>query len=270
MTLEIYPSSQMGNATTCTQMLQTGDLTFFRNDASAIYDFGVDSHKVISIPYLFDNSESAYEILKGEIGAQLKQDVADAGLGFETLGFMVDTNRCFFTAKTPVETFGDMAGMKIRSLEASIFVDYKSSLGMNPTPMAFSEVYTSLSTGVIDAAANTLDSFVSNKMYEVCKYFIMNNGMCPVYEMLMSSAVMNKLSAEDKAIVQQAWDEACDQYLPLAREKQAEQIKFCEEQGVTFCYPTDEEKWAEACAWMFDKYGAGYEDMISAIQSYGK
>ena len=268
MTLEVYPSSQMGNATTCTQMLQTGDLTFFRQDAAAVYDFGVESHQVISLPYLFEDSESAYEIMKGEIGDRLKQDVEDAGLGFYTLGFIADTNRNFFTADTPVETMDDLKGLKIRSLEASIYVDYKSSLGLNPTPMAFSEVYTSLSTGVIDAAANTLDSFCSNKFEEVCKYYIMNNGMVPIYELLVSAEVYDSLSPEDQQIVNEAYTAAYDQYLPLARAKEAEQIEYCESKGVTFCYPTDEDKWAAACEWMFDTYGTGYEDIIDAIQNY--
>ena len=45
-----------------------------------------------------------------------------------------------------------------------------------------------------------------------------------------------------------------------------EQTAFCEEQGVTFCYPTDEDKWAEATASMYDKYGTGYEELIQQIK----
>lgn len=267
ITVEVYPASQLGNATTYTQMVQTGDVAMARNDASAVYDFGVESHKILSLPYLFEDSRSALELLNGEIGRQLKQDTADAGLGFIDLGWVVDSNRCFFTAKQDVESMADLKGLKIRSLEASMTVDYKKGLGMSPTPMAFSEVYTSLSTGVIDAAANTLDSFVSNKMYEVCDYFVMNNGIIPVYEMLFSTKVWETLTEEDQALIQKCWDEASEQYLDLMDDLIEEQIAFCEQQGVTFCYPSDEDRWAEATAFMYDKYGTGYEDLIAEIRA---
>lgn len=268
MTLELYPAGQLGNANTCMQMLQTGDLTFFRNDAAVVYDFGVDSHQVVAIPYLFKDGESCFDILSGEIGDRLEQDLVDAEIGFEALGWLIDANRQFFTAKTPIYTMEDMAGIKIRSVEASIYVEYKASLGMNPTPLAMTEVYTSLSTGVVDAAANTLDSFVSNRFYEVCDYFIRNNGMVPVYEMLASSTVLDSLSDEDRAIVFEAWDYASSQYLVLMADLIADQTALCEGEGVTFCDPTDEDKWAAACEWMFEEYGAGYEDIIEEIQNF--
>lgn len=266
ITVQVYPASQLGNATTYTQMLQTGDIAIGRNDASAVYDFGVESHKILGLPYLFKDSKTALKILNGELGDQLKQDTADADLGFIDLGWFVDSSRCIFTANRPVNTLADLKGLKIRSLEASMTVDYKKMLGMSPTPMAFSEVYTSLSTGVIDAAANTLDSFVSNKMYEVCKYFVSYNGIIPVYEMLFSTKIWNTLSAEDQATIQKCWYDASEQYLDMMDDLIEEETAFCEEQGVTFCYPTDEDKWAEATASMYDKYGTGYEELIQQIK----
>ena len=108
ITVEIYPASQLGNATTYTQMVQAGDVAIARNDASAVYDFGVESHKILSLPYLFKDSKSALDLLNGEVGDQLKQDTADADLGFIDLGWVVDSNRCFFTHNREVNTLEDL------------------------------------------------------------------------------------------------------------------------------------------------------------------
>lgn len=270
MSVEFYPAAQLGNGTTCMQMVQLGTLDMYRCDASALYDYGIDSMAVLSLPYVFEDRATAIDIANSDLGKELLQDITDSGTGFVGVGYFVDTPRCFFTAKTPVETIDDLKGLKIRSVEANLYLDYKAALGMNPTPLAFSEVYTSLSTGVIDAAANTLDSFVSNNLYEVCDYFIMNNGMIPIYPITISQKTWDSLSEEQQGWVVDAWTEAGNAFAEKGDAKMEEQIAFCEEQGVTFCYPTDEDKWAEACEGIIEEYGAGYEDLVEQMKNWNK
>ena len=270
MKVQYYPAAQLGNGTTCMQMVQLGTLDMYRCDASALYDYGITSMAVPSLPYIFKDRDTAIEVCQSEIGDQLLQDVTDSGTGFVGVGWLVDTPRSFFTAKTPVKTLDDLKGIKIRSVEANLYLDYKAALGMNPTPLAFSEVYTSLSTGVIDAAANTMDSFVSNKLYEVCDYFVMNNGMIPAYPVVISEKTWSTLSDEQKGWVVDAWKAAADYFAKEGAAQMEDQIKFCEEQGVTICYPEDEDKWKEACADVTKEYGAGFEDIIEKIQNWGK
>lgn len=270
MKVEYYPAAQLGNGTTCMQMVQLGDLDMYRCDASALYDYGIDSMAVLSLPYIFDDRETAIEISQSDLGNKFLQDITDSGTGFVGVGYLVDTPRSFFTAKTPVETIDDLKGLKIRSVEANLYLDYKAALGMNPTPLAFSEVYTSLSTGVIDAAANTLDSFVSNKLYEVCDYFIMNNGMIPIYPVVISEKTWAVLSEEEQGWVLEAWKNAGEWFAAEGDSQMEAQIEQCEAEGVTFCYPTDEDKWAEACQGIIKEYGAGNEDLVEQIVNWNK
>ena len=269
MKVEYYPAAQLGNGTTCMQMVQLGTLDMYRCDASALYDYGIGSMAVPSLPYVFKDRDAAIEMSNSEIGDKLLQDITDAKVGVVGLGWYVDTPRSFFTAKKEVKTLADLKGLKIRSVESNLYMDYKAALGMNPTPLAFSEVYTSLSTGVIDAAANTMDSFVSNKLYEVCKYFVMNNGMIPTYPVVISEKTWSSLNDEEKGWVKDALKVSSDFFAKEGAAKMDDQIKFCEEQGVTICYPEDEDKWKEACQGVTDEYGAGYEDLVAQIESLG-
>jgi len=92
-----------------------------------------------------------------------------------------------------------------------------------------------LSTGVLDAAANTLDSFVSNKLNETCKYFINNNGMYLVCPMVFSEVTWNKLSSEDQQIISECWKKASTWYVEQSEGLIEKHVAAMEAAGVTFC-----------------------------------
>ena len=267
LVLEYYPSAMLGNGTTCMQQVQLGSLDIYRCDASALYDFGVESMKIPGLPYLFKDTAQAIEVVEGEVGQQWLQDITDTDIGFVGFGWLVDTPRTFFTRDREVHKLEDLKGLKIRSVEANLFLDYKSALGMNPVPLAMSEVYTSLSTGVIDAAANTLDSFVSNKFNEVCKYFINNNGMIPAYPMVFSAARWNTFSAEDQQLIIDCWHKAFEYYNTEAVALEEKERADMEAAGVIFCDIEDTERWIEAVQPVVDEYSQGYEDVVAEIRS---
>ena len=267
ITVEFYPGAMMGNGTQSMQQVQMGSLDMYRCDASALYDFGIESMKLPNIPYMFASKEHANKVLYGEIGTSMLEDVTSADIGFVGIGWLIETGRSMFTRDTKVTKLEDAKGLKIRSVEAGINIDTKAALGMNPTPLAFSEVYTSLSTGVIDAAANTLDSFVSNKLYEACDYFINSEQMfnsCPV---VFSSINWAKYSKEDQQLIIDSWQASMNEFDVFVKNNDAKNIEICEKNGVEICDLEDKDKWVEAVAPVWEKYGVGYEDMIAKIQA---
>ncbi|MEA4932601.1 MAG: TRAP transporter substrate-binding protein [Lawsonibacter sp.] len=269
--LEFFPSAMLGNGTTCMQQVQLGSLDMYRCDAAALYDFGVDSMKIVSLPYLFKDRDSAVDTIENsDMGDYFLNDIGKAGVGFVGVGWIIDTPRRFFTRDTEITKIEDMKGLKIRAVETNITLDYKAALGMNPVPLAFSEVYTSLSTGVIDAAANTLDSFVTNKLNEVCKYFIENNGMIPTYPVIFSEATWSKFSAEDQQLIKDCWAKASAEYDVACVANEEKEKADMEAAGVTFCTITDEDKWARACEPMIQQYSVGYEDLLGQLRTCGK
>ena len=264
--LKYYPSAMLGDGTTCMQQVQLGSLDMYRCDAAVLYDWGVDSMKIPGLPYLFESQQHGYEVVTSEIGQKWLQDVTDLDNGMVGIGYLVDMPRCIFTVDTPITTLEEANGVKVRSLEGAVFMDFKSSLGMSPVPMAWSEVYTSLSTGVLDAATNTLDSFVSNKMNEVCKYFVNNNGMFLVCPMVFSETTWSNLSAEDQQIVIDCWDRASKWYVVQSEGVIEKEVAEMEAAGIVFCDLEDMDQWIEASQPVVDKYSEGYEDIVAEIR----
>ena len=73
------------------------------------------------------------------------------GLGFGNFGFRHTTN-----SKHPINSVEDMKGLKIRTMTTPIHLEVFEALGANPTPMAFSELFSALQQGVVDGQENPL------------------------------------------------------------------------------------------------------------------
>ncbi len=269
ITVEVFPAAMMGDGTSCMQQVQIGSLDMYRCDASALYDFGVDSMKIPGLPYLFNSREHAMDAMYGEIGDKFLQDTTDADVGFVGLGYLIDSARCLFTVDRKVDTLAAAKGLKTRSLSAALFVDYKSALGFNPVPLPFSEVYTSLSTGVIDGAWNTIDSFVTNKLYEVCKYFIWTDTLFSAYPVVFSEVNWANYSSEDQRLIIDSWQKAMDKYDVAVGENREKFVSQMEAEGVEFVELTDKDEWAKAVEPVIKEYSVGYEDIVQSIRDMG-
>lgn len=109
-----------------------------------------------------------------------------------------------------IETPDDLAGVNLRMPGTDAWQFLGRALGANPTPMAFTEVYTGLQTGAIDGQDNPLPTMVDKKFYEVTKQVILTSHLVDLNYIAMSKAVWDELSAEQQAVVQRAADEAAE------------------------------------------------------------
>lgn len=264
--VQLYPSAMMGPAPTVLQQVQMGSLDMYRADASVLYDFGVKSMQVVSLPYLFESKEHAQDVLYGPIGQKFLQDIDDANIKFKAIGWLIEPSRNTFLRNKKVESLADMKGLKIRVPESEIFLATMEAFGASATPIPMGEVYTSMQTGVVDGAENTVDTFNVNRFDEVCKYIVMdqhNFNSCPI---VFSRVNWDKFSAEDQKLILESWAEAGKAYDTFAIKNDAEAQKIASERGVTIIVPADKAAWVEAVKPLHAKYGAGYENILAQIQ----
>ncbi|MDI3499773.1 MAG: hypothetical protein PWR28_769 [Synergistaceae bacterium] len=100
------------------------------------------SFYVVEMPYLFTTREAAFEALDGQLGKELDRRLLSKemmNLGYFENGFRHITNN-----RRPIQTIGDLKGLKIRTMETPIYVAFFEKVGANPTPMSFGELYTAL------------------------------------------------------------------------------------------------------------------------------
>jgi len=226
----------------------------------------VEDFLILDLPYLFSNYEHAHAVLDGEVGEGLKAQLTDLGIvggAFWENGFRQMTN-----SKLAINSPADCAGLKLRCMENQAHIAAFSALGMDPTPMAWSEVFTALQQGVIDGQENPIAVIYSNAVYEAQAHLAITNHVYSAAMILFSQATMDKLSAEQQQILLDAAQEVAAYERSLCEDGEAEQIAEMESKGLQVTYPEIapfQETLADVYAQFAEQFG---QENIDAIRNY--
>lgn len=249
LTIEIYPSQQLGTERQCLELLQIGSLAMTKVSAAVMENFSPNI-QILSLPYIFREREHAYRVLDGPIGKQLLQE-SEAywlrGLTFFDAGY-----RSFYT-KSPIDLTGDLEGKKIRVQESVTAMNLVRALGGAPTPISWGEIYTSLQQGVVDGAENNPPSFYLSRHYEVCKYYTLNEHTAVPDILVMSTVAWKGLNAQEKKWLEQAVREATDYQRILWQQAEQDALDAVAAAGVQIIRP-DKSAFAEKTRQMFETY----------------
>src|SRR5690625_1261837 len=163
LVVEIYDSGKFGDDADITQGIQIGTLQMGSSSTPNLVPFS-DAFLLFDMPFLFTDYESTDRVADGEIGQELAKSLEESGiigLGYIDIGF-----RHLFNSKRPVGVLEDAAGLKVRSTASKAHIDTLKSLGMNPTPITWSEVYTALQQKTVDGVSIDLNLAYHNKFQE--------------------------------------------------------------------------------------------------------
>lgn len=199
--LEIFPSGQLGGEREAIENIQFGniDLTFVSSAPVASF---APAFFAFDVPFLFDNREQAYAALDGEIGKEILGTLESSGI--VGLGYWENGFRQLTTAKKEVHSPEDLAGVKMRTMENEIHIASWRAIGANPAPLAFNELFTALQQGTFDAQEGPINLFYDMKFNEVQNFIIKTNHIYSPWPLLANPAKLASLSAEDRAIFDQA------------------------------------------------------------------
>ena len=167
--------------------------------------------------------------------------------GDKPLGFITAIERDVYTSSKPIRQASDMQNVKIRTIQSPAYVETYQALGAQPTPMNYAEVYIALQNGVVDAAENSPDVFVSDRHSEASKYFNLTKIHLMPALIVMSPAHFNRLNEEQQLIVVEAADEARAHAIQFYLEGYASGLEKAREAGVEIVEP-DLESFKDATA----------------------
>lgn len=173
--VEIYPSGQFcSTERECLEAIQSGVLQVFMFTTGG---FGsvYGPAQVLDLPYAYRDDAVAECVLDGPISDELSRTILEADLGIR---LMTVSNtggwRNFATTDSPIRTPEDVRERKIRTITAPLQQELVRQLGGNPTPVAWSEVYTALATGVVDGTKNGVHDIVSMQLHEQIRYITLD------------------------------------------------------------------------------------------------
>jgi tripartite ATP-independent transporter DctP family solute receptor len=201
-----YPASQLGSDLSMLQQLRSG-ATEMLALPGAFLNSVVPLASIENLAYAFPTREVVFRAMDGDLGGVIRDEIRSRGI--VVLDKIWENGfREITTSTKPIRTVADLAGLRIRVSPGKIRVDTFQSLGASPTPIALSELYTSLQTHVVDAQENPLLLIDQQKFYEVQKYVSMSDHIWSGYWTLFNQDVWNKLPKDIQATISREMDRA--------------------------------------------------------------
>lgn len=199
ITVEIYPNETLGNeldnVTSIQQGLCEGVLS-----GEALSNW-TDTAALVSLPYAANSIDDMIRIASSEeIGGVIEQKIEE-NAHLHAIGFLVRSARNL-TSNREIRSFDDVKGLKIRVPNNNLSVALWNAFGAAATPMAWSEVFTSLQNGTLEAQENPYSSILSNNIQEVQKYLIKTEHTYSWIYVLLGEEVWDSLSAEQQTAVE--------------------------------------------------------------------
>ena len=250
LSIDIYPSGQLGSEQQCVELLQIGSLAITKVSAAVMEGFTED-FKVLGLPYVFRSKEHSFKVLDGEIGDELL--LSTEPFWIRGLCFFDAGSRSFYTIDTPINHPDDLKGLKIRVMKSITAMEMVKAQGGSPTPISWGELYTALQSGVVDGAENNPPSFYTSHHYEVCKYYCLNEHTMVPDVLIIGQKAWEKLSEQERTWLQQAADESVPVQRELWAASEKESLEIVEEAGVTIIYP-DKEPFSQKVTELLESY----------------
>ena len=161
--MEVFPNSTLYNDDAVLEAMLQGDVQLAAPSLSKFEQF-TKVFRLFDIPFMFKNMAAVDEFQNSEAGQAMKESMVRRGL----LGLEFWHNGMKqFSANKPLIDPSDAAGLKFRIQPSEVIKAQIAALNASPQPMAFSEVYGALQTGVVDGQENTWSNIYTKKFFEV-------------------------------------------------------------------------------------------------------
>ena len=221
--------------------------------------------KVFDLPYLFEGAPHFKKVVQGKVGEVIAKEVEDDGVYLIT--YILPGVRSIFSTKRSIEKIEDAKGMKIRSMQSPVYIDMFKNMGMLPTALPASELYTSLQTGVVDAGENDAASVVSWGWVDVIKFYSLNEHSISCNVMIVNKKKMDSLPADVQKAIREAGKKAENYQLDYIQKALAENLEKIKAKGVKVNVITDRKPFQDAVKDIIAKYEPEIgKDLIQAVR----
>jgi tripartite ATP-independent transporter DctP family solute receptor len=219
MEIDVFEAATLGTEAQNLEALREGSLDM-AIIAVEFYTNTVPEVGALVMPYIYRDYAHEQAVLQGEAGKLAAQSILE-GCDIKILDYYVMAFRQIFTRNKPIKNQKDLAELKIRVPESSLYVNTFKMLGAAPTPIAWGEVYTALDTGVVDGLENVPESVLSASLDEVTTYINLTNHISGPTTFSISNKVFEKMTSEQQDILLKAAHDASNYALQLTIENDA-------------------------------------------------
>ena len=188
-----------GGSLQVTEQVKNGTLEMALTDDSVLGSF-YKPMQIFQIPYLFPSSPVAWEFMKSPFVRDLNDDMRK-NTGIRTLALSENGFRNLTNNSREIKTPEDMKGLKMRTMQSQVYVNFMKSVGAAATPIAYPELITSLKQNVVDGQENASATIWDGKLYEVQKFMSINEHIYGLHFIIINDKVFQALTPDQRQVL---------------------------------------------------------------------
>jgi TRAP-type transport system periplasmic protein len=192
-----FPSSALGGEREMAEGLQIGTIDAANLTTGSLGNF-VPEIRILDLPFLFRDYEHARKTLDGAIGQELLGKFSSKGLN--ALAWTENGFRHMTNSKRAITKPSDATGLKMRTMENKVHIEGYKAFGIQPTPMAFPEVFGALQQGTVDGQENPIPVILASKFAQVQKHLSLTSHVYSPAVLMVSQRMWGKVAEVDRAI----------------------------------------------------------------------
>lgn len=235
----LYPKNVLGDDRVVVESTRIGDIDIVASSTSPLASTYPDFF-LFDAPYLFLGPEDADTVLGGPVGQKILDDLSSIGL--KGLVWWENGFRNLTASKKAMKLPADVRGMKLRTMDNEVHLAAWKALGANPTPMAFSELFTALQQGTIDGQENPFTGIAAAKLQEVQKYMTTTEHVYTPFVVMMNLKKFDSLTDKQKAAIMKASQETFVYEREVSRKMEKSLKEEFKNKGIAITDLTQDEK----------------------------
>lgn len=240
--VQLFGNAMLGSDRVTMESTQRGTLDLASSSSPNMANFS-KAFMVFDLPYITSPAyqQNLYAALDdGPLGKYLAEELEKINL--KPIMYAEYGYRNFVSTEKEIKTLADLKNLKVRTTASPVEVAVARELGMNPTPIAWGEVYTALQQGTVDAEGNTFSLLNDAKHTEVLKYAIDSAHNYSMHILLMNKKKFDSLTEDIQELILTAGRDALEYQRGITTELEAKAVEAFKAQNIAIHTLTDEER----------------------------
>lgn len=266
--VEIYPASQLGDFRAQVEQVQLGTLEATHTSVGGIGQFFPEI-QVLELQYFIPNDLVAEKVARSPMMAEIRDAVLKK-TGNVRLLSATNTGRfrSFFTTRKPMYSAADLKGVKMRTVDSPMQIEFTRFLGGNPSPVVWGELYTSLKTNVVEGTKNAATDIIPTNMHDALKFVILDEHSYLWGFNWISDKWLQSLPKDLQELVADGFIQMADVQFQYNKQYEGKSLAEFAKAGGKIHVPTPEQRGTFTAAkphmrtWFVQKYGATWVEKL--------
>lgn len=268
ITIDIQASGVLGSENDVLDSMLGGGTTIdiSRISAFALTGYGAQKSMLLSLPFMFESRQHFWNFANSDLAPEFLNEPQEIGLPVRGIFYGEEGFRHFFTVKT-IAGIDDLKGMKLRVSNDPVMNGLVNGLGASPTVVSFGELYSALSTGVVDGAEQPIANYKSNAFPEVAPNLILDGHTLGAIQAVISDHAWAKLTKDQQDVIMQAGRLTQEYNASISQGAEDEVLNQLIADGVNVVEVEDKAPWVKAVEKVTEQYTKANTELYEKLQS---